>query len=611
MADPKLDEAFGIKPAAAQSAPAPSSSASDDNEAQDIAAGGVGSSQMKSIKGAAAKTLQSATFGFGADAAGAIFGKQAEDTIRQLEKNYDKENPLSAFGIDLAVGVAQGALTGGDSVPATAGRMIGKGAIGGALYGGLQGAGSGGSLQERAKKATEGAVTGGLIGGAAGVLGALVKPGADRLGKMGFNQDAEAAKTVQAALKADGKTPQQLESFMRQNPNARIADFSPKVADLIGDTGGLSNPLARQLGTNLREDMSGQLGRLQNPSQPLLHVKQQLADNLDTLQQKMSAQYRTAYSEVTPLTPELKAALDHPEVKPLVDDVLKDYREARGMASAAVSQAPKYKVGQEIPTAVVDDLQKRLRDAASDPANIGKLRAGAFQAAHSELKNAQPASLDAAQRLAATIGGEESKTGIIGAQTWGSQFAMGLKSADIEAWRGMNPLQKQYARIGMVDGMERYLRDKGQMTEGSLTKLADKMDDPMVREVLGNKEANQVKKVFKTEAARSRTSSTMARGGSSRAQFEEENLGRAVAHMANVGIPGAHSVVGTAMRVLKSVGVPEARASAMIDIATKPGGLARLKAAGVQQNVLDVISQAVKPSIAGRLAGEQQTQSQR
>lgn len=590
--DTKLDSAFGIPPGAG--APKQSEKVSPVNPAA------LGS-----------KVLQSATFGFGADAAGAIFGKQSEQAIRGLEKQYDKDNPFWSFGIDLAVGAVEGMAVGGGSLPATGARLAARAVGGGAVYGALSGAGSGGSLEERGKKALEGGLVGGALGGVAAGAGKVLGPALDRMGKMGYNQASKAADAIKAALKSDGKTPQELDSFMRANPNARIADFSPKVADLIGQVGGQSNPVARQLGTNLRGDMSGQLQRLQNPSQPLLHVKQQLADNLDNLQKKMSQEYKSAYGEVTPLTPELKSALDHPEVRPMVADVLNDYRNLRRDPSSNVAQAPKYKEGAEIPTAVVDDLQKRLGAAARDPANMGTMKAGAFQAAHKELKGAQPASLDAAQRLAATVGGEDSKTGIIGAQTWGSQFAMGLKTADMSQWRDMNPVQKQYARIGMVDGMERYLREKGQMTEGTLTKLASKMDDPVVREVLGPKEANQVKKVFSTEAARSRTSATMASGGSHRAQFEEENLGRAVAHMANVGIPGAHSVVGTGLRVLRSIGVPEERAKAMIDIATKPGGLQRLQAAGVQKNVLDTIARVVNPAVAGRVAEEQQLKTQR
>ena len=400
MPDEKLDASYGIKTAdAAPKAQPP------------------GIFDPASV---GAKTLQSATFGFGADAAGAVFGKQAESAIRDLEKNYDKAHPLASMGIDLAVGIAEGAATGGGSVVAGGIRGIAKGAAIGAGMGALSGAGSGGTLEEREKKAASGAVTGGLGGAALGGIGTLLKPLADRFGKMGFNTANQAAEAISATLKKDGKTPQELESFMRQNPTARIADFSPKVADLVGEAGSSSQGGARKLGTAIREDVSAQQSRLQTQSSPLQHVKDQMASNLKGLETQRKQAYDTAYSEITPLTPELKSALAHKDVEPLVKQSLEDFGTMRTRSGSPQSQAAKYKVGSELPTAVIDDLQKKVGAMAKDPSAIGTMRAGALQTAQSALKDAQPATLDRAQRLAASVGGEESKSGIIGAQTWGS-----------------------------------------------------------------------------------------------------------------------------------------------------------------------------------------------
>lgn len=603
--DPGLDEAYGIKPDAPASGGQGAPSSSGDKPA--AKQGKVGGLDMEAI---GAKAYQSLTFGFGADLDREVFGKQAEQATRELEKRYDKDHPLAAFGIDLAAGAVQATAAAGFKVLKGVNDVV-KSVAGGAAYGGLTGFGGGGTQEERTKRATEGAVIGGATAGAASAVGKLAQPALDRFGKMGYSQAAKGADAIKAALKSDGKTPQELESFMKQNPNARIADFSTKVADLVGEKGGQSNAAARQLGTNLREDQGGQLHRLQDPSQPLQHVREQMIGNLKSLEKQRADAYKSAYSEVTPLSPELKAALNHPDVKPMVDDVLSDYRKLRMNDASNVAKAPKYKVGEEMPTAVVDDLQKRLNDAAKDPAAIGKMKAGALQAAHAALKDAQPESLSVAQRLAAKIGGEDSKTGIIGAQDWGHQYAFGLGSADVKFFNSMNPVQKQYARLGMVSGMESYLRNAGRMTEGSLTKIADKMSDPKIREVLGDKEANQIKKAFSTEAARARNTTTMASGGSKRAQFHEEDTGRALAHMANVGIPGAHSVVGTGLRVLKSLGVSEAQAKSIIDIATKPGGMDRLRKAGISKNVLDTVDKFVgsKSAIAGGLAAKADQQT--
>lgn len=595
MADNKLDASYGIKTA---------------DTPKDTAPPG-----LLDPKSVGAKTLQSATFGFGADAAGLVFGHQAESAIRDLEKGYDKAHPLASMGIDLAVAVAEGSLTGGTSGLVSGGlKGVAKASAMGGAFGALHGAGQGGTMEQRGERAlNEGAV--GAAGGAAlGAVGSALKPLGERLGKMGFSAERGGAQAIQAVLKKEGRTPQELESFMRQNPQARIADFSPAVADLVGEAGGISQKSARTLGTSVRDDMSAQQGRLQGaPSSPLAHVKQTMLDNLKDLQANQKKAYDTAYSEVTPLTPELKAALDHPDVKPLVQDTLDDYRKLRMRASSAPAQAPKYKVGEEIPSAVVDDLQKRIGDMARDPAAIGKMKAGALQTAQSMLKAAQPATLDRAQRLAATVGSVDQKSGITGAQDWGHQFAFGLKDADIEQWRAMNPLQRQYAALGMTSGMERYLSAAGSMGEKRLRDIGDRLGkDAEIREVLGPKEANQMKKVFIAEADRARASVTMASGGSKRAQFKEEDVGRGVAHMANVGIPGAHSVVGTGVRVLKSLGMPEERAIAIINTATKPGGLAQLQKQGLDKGTLDRVAKLVaNKGVGGRMSAQEEAKSER
>lgn len=602
----------------ADNQPPVSSTSSDEDEARDIAAGGVGASQRRDIAGATAKTAQSATFGFGADVAGAVFGKQSEVAVRQLETNYDKEHPLASMGIDLAVGIAQGAATGGGSAVVSGGiKGIVKGAALAGGMGALSGAGSGGTMEQRAGKALDRGLVGAAGGAAFGALGSALKPLADRAAKMGFNIYNQSAQAIQAALRSDGKTMQQLASFVRQNPEARIADFSPKVADLVGEAGSSSQGGARELGTAIRQDVSGQQARIQTQSSPLQHVKAQMAANLQQLTQDRKAAYDVAYSEVTKLTPELKEALAHRDVAPLVDDVLSDYRQLRKNTSSAPAQAPKYKVGEEIPTAVVDDLQKRLGDMARDPAAIGKMKAGALQAAQSALKDAQPASLDRAQRLAARVGSEGQESGIVGAQIWGGQFAYGLKSANIEHWRGMNPLEKQYARLGMTDGMERYLLDAGTLGESKLRNIGEKMGkDPMIREVLGAKEANQIKKVFITEADRMRTSTTMASGGSRRAQWKEEDMGRMLAHGANVAAGLGH-VSGTAVRVLKQLGMSEAVATRVIDTATKPGGLAQLQKDGMSKNMLDKVAAIVSQNriggaaTGGRFVADENAKSER
>lgn len=560
-------------------------------------------------KEAGAKTLQSATFGFGADAVSHIVGKQAGDSIRQMSAKYDKDHPLASFGIDLAVAAAESAIPVGGEAAAGRAAMSGARALGGqvvkgAAVGAATGAGAGGDMGERAKHAAEGGTLGALASLGLGGAGLMLKP----VFSKGFSQAKAAADTIKQALQSEGKTVADLNTFMLRNPNARIADFSDKVASLVGKAGGKSDATAVQLARSLTEDLSGQAGRIQTQSTPLINLKQQMVDNLKNLEAKRADTYSKAYAEVVPLTPELKSALDHPDIKPMVDNVLKDYRDLRGNPSSAVAKAPKYNVDKEIPSAVIDDLQKRLGDAAKDPAAMGKMRAGVLQHAQSLLKDSQSDVSKQAQALAAKVGGVDSQTGIKGAQDWGAQYAFGLGTADVAKFHDMSPLEKQYARLGMVDGMERYLNEKTRMPEGSLRKIADTMNDPKIREVLGPKDANAVKKAFAAEAARAQTSTTMQRGGSHQAAFHEKEEERTLGHIGNTIIPGGGHFLGSTVRYLKNLGMPEERAKAIIDIATKPGGIDRLKQAGVSQKVLDAVSalNKQKGTVGARLTEDQQ-----
>lgn len=593
--DPKLDADFGGPPGGVTPPPAPGAPATPAPATKLVgeqpAKRTIGTLDFDAL---GAKAYQAATFGFGADLDRVLFGKQAEQATRQLSNLYDQQHPLAAFGVDLAMAAAESALlpgAGKAQVAKSGVALLGRQVAGGAAAGAAMGAGAGGDLSTRAKHAAEGAVEGTVAALGLGAAGAVLRPLLDRLGPAGFNQVKAAADKIKRALATEGKTPQQLASFLQSNPSARVVDFSPKVADLVTKAADVSNSTARRLAESLRTDAEGQASRLYNPSQPLQHVRQQLADNLDGLQRQMTAQYRSAYAEVTPLTAELRAALDHPDVRPLVDEVLSDYRKLRANPNSAAAQAPRYRVGEEIPTAVIDDLQKRVSRAASDKDAIGTMKAGGLQAAHAALKDAQPASLDAAQRLAATVGGEASETGILGAQQWGAQFAFGMKSAPIEQWRAMNPLQREYARIGMTDGLERYLREHPRMPEGVLNKIGDKMNDPQIREVLGDRTANQIKKAFRTEAARARVSDQMARGGSRRAAFEEENAERIVGHGLNVVGGGA---IGSWLRLAKAKSLTEPQAQQIIDIAAKPGGMQRLRMAGLDKNLLDSLASVMR-----------------
>lgn len=572
-------------------------------------------------KEAAAKILQSASFGFGADAAGLIVGKQAEQSIRQMEKSYDSSHPLFAMGIDLAVAGAYSAVpvlgaAKDVELAATGLKLAGKAALGGATYGGLTGVGGGGDAGQRIEHGVTGALAGAAFGAGGSYAAKALGPLAEKIGLASAEKGA--ANTVLNALKAEKKTPADLDAFLKANPNARIADFSPKVAEAVGKAGGLTNKAAQAVGDVARTDKEQQLGRLTQgvgSASPLAKPKQDMLDDIDKLSRQRKDTYTLSKTESTAVTPELQRILDHPEVKPLFEHAMRDFTAGRKAGITDLQNAPKpgYKGAdlQSIPSAALDDLQKAVGKAAEDE-GVGSIRYGTLSAAQRALKDQQTGNVVNAQQLAARLGGEQSKSGIIGAQQWGHQYAFGLKSADIEAFRVMNPEQKQYAKLGMVNGMEQYLHDAGRMSEGALTKIADQMRDPQLVEVLGDKTANDVRKVFSKEAARARVTSEVEKGGSRRAAFNEENQGRMMGHAANVALSAGGHIVGTGVRILTANGMSEKQALNVINIAGQPGGLAKLNAMGMDKKLIEKLGAAmstkgVVPGAAGAQLNERAT----
>src|ERR1700722_6600685 len=101
----------GTQAAPEESAPAPQTSGKPKTARDAIGADEqLGKMKKSAVSDAAInKVYQSLTFGFGADLDGAIFGKQAEHATRQLQKDYDHDHPMAAFGIDLMAGAVQSA----------------------------------------------------------------------------------------------------------------------------------------------------------------------------------------------------------------------------------------------------------------------------------------------------------------------------------------------------------------------------------------------------------------------------------------------------------------------------------------------------------------------
>lgn len=546
------------------------------------------------LKQLGAKTLQSATLGFGADAAGAVWGKDSEVALRKLSNQFDDKHPLAGIGLDLATTGAVALIPGaGETAMArtaarVTGTLAGRTAVG-ATVGGAAGVGAGGTADQRVKHGTEGAIAGAGVALGLGTAGQfLLKPIFDRMGPAGFSQAKAAADDIKSALTKEGKSVDGLNKFMMANPNARIADYSPKVADLVSSAADKSNETARQLAVNIRVDQAHQQMRIARETQPLMALKNGMQDTADKLAKERDALYDTARgTEVVKISPALQGIINHPDVEPLFHEATAETAKAK--LAGRLQNLPPIPDGHTSSYAL-DETQRKIGQAAED-VGTGVGQQGTLKKLQGDLNAQLTPSMQKAQ-LRAMQTGEIDR-----AQQWGGGYAKGLKTSDIEDFRKMSPVAQQYARLGVANGLEDYVRS-GRLTEGQFTKLADGLKDPAMVEVLGQRNASQAAKVFKAEAARSRTNSAMVQGGSNRTRLNDLIEENAAAHVVNHATGG---IGGSAMRMVQRLGMSEPQARSIIDIATKPGGIARLRKAGIDSNVLDKLQSAVK--VKGAMSG--------
>lgn len=590
--------------------------ANDSDTSQDIAAGGAvpGGSTPAQI---GSKVLQSATLGFGADAAGAAFGKPVETSIRKLAQQYDDQHPLAGIAIDLATATAWAAVPGvgeisdATKVPGLLARgakltqsMAGRSAVG-ASVGAAAGAGEGGDSATRTKHAGEGALEGGVAAAGLGALGKFVlKPIFDH---MGFSQAKEAADSIRSTLSKEGKSVQDLDKFMQQNPNARIADYSPKIADLVNKAVATGNDAARAAQKAVEKDVARQQARMAQDAQPMLKLKNDIRQDLNDLGKDRDDKYNFAHTEIAPLTPELKQVLSSPSVKPHFDAAVEKLAQDKAMPPAAMGKkaalVPKYNVSTEVPNYILDETQRGIQNAIKE--GEGTDTTG-LMAARAMINRAAKPSLSDAQMAAARAQKAQD------AQDWGYKFAKAQKAAPLDEFRAMGPAEQEYAKLGIANGLEGYIADSSRMSEGTLRSLSDYVKHTTIVEALGKRNASQASAIFRKEADRAKTSKQMLNGVSGRADYTEMASENAAAHIGNVAAKSVIPAAGTMIRLAKTLGMPPARAKAIIEIAAKPGGLDRLKKAGYDQNVISKISSAIKikgaaPGAATQAGREQDT----
>lgn len=535
------------------------------------------------LKQLSAKTVQSATLGFGADIAGKVWGKDSEVALRKLAQQYDDKHPLAGIAIDVATAGATALIPGvGEGAIARAGATIaGRTAIG-ATIGAAAGVGAGGNVDQRIKHGGEGAIEGAALTlglGAAGKI--LFAPVFNRLGPAGYSQAKSAADEIKTTLAKEGKSPAALDAFMQQNPNARLADFSPKVADLVSKAADKSNDTARQLAANIRQDQAAQQARITREAQPLLSLKDGMHETAEKMAAERDAVYEKARgTEIVPISTELKKVLDHPDVAPMFKEATEETVKAK--QAGRLKNLPDAPEGHTSSYAL-DETQRKIGQAAED-VGTGVGQQGTLKKLQSDLNNQLTPTMQRAQLRAAQIGE------IDRAQEWGHGYAKGLKTSPIEDFRKLSDVGQQYARLGVANGLEDYVR-AGRLTNTQLTSLADSLKDPAMVEVLGSRNASQAAKIFKAEAARVRTNTAMVQGGSNRTRLNELIEENAAGHVANTALGGWG---GSALRMIQRLGMSEPQAKSIIDIATKPGGIDRLRKAGIDSNVLDKMQGMIK-----------------
>jgi hypothetical protein len=115
--------------------------------------------------------------------------RQVRDRLRSQSKEFERQNPKLAMGLEIAGGLATPAFGMGALKGASTLAKIGGGAAQGALFGGLFGAGSAKEKEDMfgdaAKNAAIGGVTGGLFSGIGSAIAPKVQKGAEKLLKKG------------------------------------------------------------------------------------------------------------------------------------------------------------------------------------------------------------------------------------------------------------------------------------------------------------------------------------------------------------------------------------------------------------------------------------------
>lgn len=545
---------------------------------------------MLPTKEQAAKVLQSATFGFGADVAGAVV-PGADKKIRGLADMYDQKNPLAGLGLDLAIGAAQGFVLPGGQVAGLAkvGKVLSNPLVRsfatGAAYGGLTGLGSGGDMEQRLSAAQRGATTGALLGpiihGAVSAAAPVVSRAAQALG-LTSAEDKAKQRIAQAMSKEDTLGAQAA-------PDARVADISPEVTELTKRATRVSGDVRRQAQEAAQKDIEGTQGRIQGEKAaaeaqpPFAQQKQKLEGDMAKLEADKNAAYDKMKMQVMPMSPELQKIMELPSVKEAAKTASAQWNEA---VQAGLLPKPQWTPGKDLPMSGMDKLQRELarqREAAFKQGNpdLGKQLSDIHDKLLGQMKK-DGYSFKSAYDLSAEVGSLNRAKDA--AYDWGTQFSKGLSMADRAKFNAMSPLEQQHARLGFVNGMEEFLTNPRALTKSQLDTAAKALESPEIRAVAGNDYARAMARRFRAEAQRQKTSSEFA---SPVIQREEAEAGREATMGAYAVNKATGGIAGTMLGLASKMGMSQKEAQAIVSIATQPGGAQKLSQMGIDKKLVD------------------------
>ena len=270
-------------------------------------------STAESLAGGGRTALQGLTLGFGDEAEAGLrtgFGLLGDydatvADIRSNIKDFRRENPATALGLELGGGLLTGGLGAARAAGTTLGRealkrygTTGFGAGVGATEGAIAGVGAGEDLGSR--------VTGGLIGGTfGGALGGAI-PSVINVGKgvvdrvsLPFRGDkavqAASDKKIVQGIERSDSTVEDVADQITGTPNAMIADVGTGTQRLTRGAAGASGEGAEIAQKNLDERMLGLGDEIADDINKVFDVNKSSMDVLDDIANKQKANANVDY----------------------------------------------------------------------------------------------------------------------------------------------------------------------------------------------------------------------------------------------------------------------------------------------------------------------------